>query len=274
MAVDACRDRQAEACIVEDALAKEATRRASGGLQPLSKDSQEALALRALVRSFGGSTRVGSAPLGRVTTDDEDEDELAFDGAGTSVGRGPFDLMLADETVEDIAATRYDMVFTYHSDGSVRRRPERWWPSTQDLVELRCRTLHERRDERNGSSTAQQPLLTMRIGRGLRLAAQRDVSENVSFTLRRNTLGKVMMADLVGLRMFPPVLGDLFTAMGSAPEMRIAIGGATGAGKTTLSRAILNEQPPQRRIVIIEDTAELDLFDERCPPERRVVGTA
>jgi Flp pilus assembly CpaF family ATPase len=106
----------------------------------------------------------------------------------------------------------------------------------------------------------------MRIGRGLRLAAQRDVSENVSFTLRRNTLGKVMMADLVGLNMFPPMLGDLFTAMGSAPEMRIAIGGATGAGKTTLSRAILNEQPPERRIVIIEDTAELDLFDEALHP--------
>src|SRR5690606_30847001 len=32
-------------------------------------------------------------------------------------------------------------------------------------------------------------------------------------------------------------------------------------GKTTLSRAMLNELPPDFRLVIIEDTAELDLFD-------------
>ena len=37
---------------------------------------------------------------------------------------------------------------------------------------------------------AQNPLLVMRIGDGLRLAATRDVSQHVSFTLRRNTMGK------------------------------------------------------------------------------------
>jgi Flp pilus assembly CpaF family ATPase len=250
--------------VVQDALAEEATRRSEAGDVQLTPAAQEALAMRTL-RTELRRIDEGRLSVGGSRLTDDDEDALVSTVLATAVGRGPFDLMLADETVEDIAATRFDMVFTYHSDGSVRRRPERWWPSAQALSNSLSHIARTQgRTERQFN--AQHPLLTMRIGRGLRLAAQRDVSENVSFTLRRNTLGKVMMADLVGLNMFPPMLGELFTAMGRAPEMRIAIGGATGAGKTTLSRAILNEQPPERRIVIIEDTAELDLFDEALHP--------
>lgn len=249
---------------VQDVLAEEATRRSAAGDLQLTEAAQEALAMATLRDEL---RRIDAEHVadGRSRLSDDDEDMLVSTVLATAVGRGPFDLMLADETVEDIAATRFDVVFTYHSDGTVRRRTERWWSSAQELSNLLSHVARTQgRTERQFN--AQHPLLTMRIGRGLRLAAQRDVSENVSFTLRRNTLGKVMMADLVGRNMFPMLLGDLFTAMGAAAEMRVAIGGATGSGKTTLSRAILNEQLPGRRIVVIEDTAELDLFDEAVHP--------
>ena len=41
--------------------------------------------------------------------------------------------------------------------------------------------------------------------------------------------------------------------------MRLVVSGETGAGKTTLLRAMTNELPPDTRIVIIEDTRELNL---------------
>ena len=48
--------------------------------------------------------------------------------------------------------------------------------------------------------------------------------------------------------------------------MRWVIVGATAAGKTTLLRAQVNELPPERRLVIIEDTAEIEAFDETLHP--------
>lgn len=249
---------------VQNVLAEDASRRARDGGVQLSETAREALAMRTLRAELRkvDQVRVGS---GRGPLSDADESELIANVLANAVGRGPFDLILADPTIEDVAATRYDLVFTYHSDGSVRQRPKGDWTSEAELANSLSHIARTQgRTERQFNS--QHPLLTMRIGRGLRLAAQREVSDNVSFTLRRNTLDKVTIPDLVGLGMFPEVVGDFLRALGSGPEMRVAFGGATGAGKTTVCRAILNEQVPERRIVVIEDTAELDLFDEDLHP--------
>lgn len=250
--------------VVQDVLADDASSRAQDGRLQLSESAKEALAMSALRNEL---RRVDQQMVGqgRGRLSVEDEEALVATVLANAVGRGPFDLILADPTVEDVAATRFDLVFTYHSDGSVRRRPKGDWASEAALANSLSHIARTQgRTERQFN--AQHPLLTMRIGRGLRLAAQREVSDHVSFTLRRNTLDKVTIPDLVGLGMFPEVVGDFLRALGSGPELRAAIGGATGAGKTTVCRAILNEQNPQRRIVVIEDTAELDLFDEDLHP--------
>ena len=48
-------------------------------------------------------------------------------------------------------------------------------------------------------------------------------------------------------------------AAAMAAGMRIVVSGETGAGKTTLVRAMTNELPADTRIVVIEDTRELNL---------------
>jgi pilus assembly protein CpaF len=113
---------------------------------------------------------------------------------------------------------------------------------------------------------AQTPLLVMQLGDGLRLAATRDVSQNVSFSLRRNTLGKVSLGDLVGLQMIPAVLAQMLAACMHAPEIRLVFCGATGSGKSTLARACLGDLEPTARVVVIEDTAELSMFDPVLHP--------
>lgn len=250
---------------VRDALAAEASRRSSGDGDPnLSEDGQRALAVEVLRSAFRrlheeaiAARRHGLSPA--------EEADVERSVLAVTVGRGPFDVLLADPSVEDIVASRHDLLFTYHSDGSCRRVHDRFWTSDHELLAFLAHVARTAgRTER--AFNAQQPLLTMRIGEGLRLAAQAHVAQHTTFCLRRNTLGDVTLTQLADTGMFPPLLADLLAALARAPEMRVAIGGATGAGKTTLARAMLNGLPPEHRLVIIEDTAEMDLFDACAHP--------
>ena len=66
--------------------------------------------------------------------------------------------------------------------------------------------------------------------------------------------------------MFPEVLERFLLACMRSPEMRLVVDGATGAGKTTLVRALLGSLDPLVQVAIIEDTAEIDLYDEVLHP--------
>lgn len=61
--------------------------------------------------------------------------------------------------------------------------------------------------------------------------------------------GATNLADL-------PTAGERFAA-GRKAKPNIVIAGGTGSGKTTLLRSLLDNLPPDERLVIIEDTAEL-----------------
>lgn len=249
---------------VQDALVAEATSRATSGRATMTRAGQEALAdsvLREeLQRIDGDRLSTGSGMLDEATEAALVERVLAL-----SVGLGPVELLLADESVEEIVATRFDLVFVYRSDGSVEQVEERLWSSEAELAAWLSHLARTAgRTERQFN--AQAPLLVMRLGDGLRLAATRDVSRHVGFALRRNTLGKVTLADLVGREMMLPVVGELLRACMRSSEIRIVFSGPTGSGKTTLVRACLSELPPLARVVIIEDTAEIDLFDPVAHP--------
>jgi pilus assembly protein CpaF len=173
--------------------------------------------------------------------------------------------LLADPTVEEVVATRFDLIFVYRSDGTMEQIEERLWSSETEMsswLSHLARTAG--RTERQFNPQA--PLLVMRLGDGLRLAATRDVSKHVSFSLRRNTLGKVTLADLVGLGMLTEPVAEMFRACMASAEIRIVCSGPTGSGKTTMLRANLGELRPTDRVVIIEDTAEIDLFDPVLHP--------
>lgn len=181
------------------------------------------------------------------------------------LGLGPIEMILADPTVEEITATRWNLVFVYRSDGSIELLDEPLWASELELTEwLAHQARTAGRTER--SFNGQRPLLVMRLGEGLRLAAHRDITQHVGFALRRNTLGKVTLADLVERRTLPSQLASMLRAVMSSSEMRIVFAGPTGAGKSTLARACLAELSAEKHVVIIEDTAELDFFDETEHP--------
>ena len=84
--------------------------------------------------------------------------------------------------------------------------------------------------------------------------------------MRRNTLKRASLDVLAEGGMMAAPVAMFLSAVMRSTEMRVVFAGATGAGKTTLTRACLEELSPMCRVVTIEDTAELALFDEQRHP--------
>jgi Flp pilus assembly CpaF family ATPase len=246
---------------VGDTLELETTRR---GDDPLTVEAREALAVKVLrdellvidtERLAGGISRLTPAEERGVT-----ERVLA-----DVLGLGPIELLLADESVEEITAARWDLVYIYRSGSGCQPLRERLWGSEAELSAWLAHLARTKgRTERQFNPQA--PLLVMRLGEGLRLAAHRDVSQHIGFALRRNTLGRVSLDRLVTLGMFPPVLAELFRTVVRSTDIRLVLAGATSSGKSTMARACLAELDPLAHVIIIEDTAELDLFCEVAHP--------
>lgn len=249
---------------VQTGLVDDATKRVQSGRPSLARSGQEALAESILRDEL---QRIDSERLSSngVRLDESAEQLLIERVLALAVGLGPIEMLLLDEQVEEIVATRFDLIFVYRSDGTVEVVHERLWSSEAELVSWLSHLARTAgRTERQFNPQA--PLLVMRLGDGLRLAATRDVSKNVSFSLRRNTLGKITLADLVGLGMITESIAGLLRAAMSSSEIRIVCSGPTGSGKTTMLRACLGELDRLDRVVVIEDTAELDLFDPVLHP--------
>lgn len=244
---------------VRDNLLAKTQERSDAGQPQLTPTARTAL-VQHLLSEVLSAERAERRRRGLIDWSDAEIGEITSMVMSELSGLGPIDLALADPTVEEVVATRFDWWMTYHADGSRRHRPEFGFASDVAMREWLAHLARSMgRTERQFNN--QHPLLVMRLGSGLRLAATCEVSQTTTFALRRNTLGAVSVADLIDRNMFPAVIGELLRAMVRAPEARVVIVGATGAGKTTLTRAVLNDLAADTRLVIIEDTAEIDLYD-------------
>lgn len=260
-------DHQLGSRILDRALATlevEMNQRLDRGLVKLDPMGSEALVLDVIGRELRAIDAERVAVNGsRLTA--QNETELTNRVLAMTLGLGPVQLLLADKTVEEIIATRWDLIFVYRSDGSIELLDRLLWPSESamaDWLAHEARTAGRTERQFNG----QRPLLVMRIGDGLRLAAHRDIAQHVGFALRRNTLGNVTLDDLLRLGMLPLPIADLLRAVMRSTEMRVVFAGPTGSGKTTMARACLHELPREKHLVVIEDTAELDMFHETDHP--------
>jgi len=79
-----------------------------------------------------------------------------------------------------------------------------------------------------------------------------------TITVRRFPPAPLSLAELVGLGALTGEAADLLTALIRA-RYNLVISGGTGSGKTTLANALALVIPPQERLVVIEDAAEMKL---------------
>lgn len=110
------------------------------------------------------------------------------------------------------------------------------------------------------------PLVSAQLANGMRLTACMEVSDRVSVSIRRSVIKYVSLNELVRLGTITTELADFFAAMVHA-QLNVLTGGGTNSGKTTLLRALSDEIPPGDRLVVVEDAAELNLFDPVRHPD-------
>ena len=170
---------------------------------------------------------------------------------------GKFQALLDLDGVTDIMVNAHDTIWLQRIDGQVERHHARVFTDADDL---RAEVAHLAR--RAGGTERRfddaKPLLVLRLPDGSRLAAIMNVSQVPQVAIRRNVLPDATLDELEQRGTIDRGMHSLLAAAMVA-GMRVVVSGETGAGKTTLLRAMTNELPLDTRVVVIEDTRELNL---------------
>ena len=108
-----------------------------------------------------------------------------------------------------------------------------------------------------------KPILDSRLPDGSRVAAVLPPCsiQGVVLTIRKFNSHKFKMNDLIGRGTVTPQLARQLEQL-VAQRKNILICGGTGSGKTTLANILMEFIDDQERIVLIEDTAEIQIHKE------------
>jgi Flp pilus assembly CpaF family ATPase len=194
---------------------------------------------------------------GRTPVDVATENDLIRRAIAAYFHAGKFQALLEIDGVTDIMVNAHDAIWLQFVDGRTERYEQKIFADAEDLRDEVAR-LARRAGGTERRFDDGKPLLVVRLPDGSRLAAVMNVSPVPQVAIRRNVLPDASLADLEQRGTIDQAMRSLFTAAMPA-GMRIVVSGETGAGKTTLVRAMTNELPPDTRIVVIEDTRELNL---------------
>jgi pilus assembly protein CpaF len=108
------------------------------------------------------------------------------------------------------------------------------------------------------------PILEARLPDGSRVAAMMPpIVQGITLTVRKFRANWFTLDELVRNGMIPAAAAEVLY---SALEKRsnILVSGATGAGKSTVVKALLDLIPLEQRVILIEDTAEIPLDRLNC----------
>ncbi|HVT78722.1 MAG TPA: ATPase, T2SS/T4P/T4SS family [Acidimicrobiales bacterium] len=172
--------------------------------------------------------------------------------------------LLDDERIMNVHANGCDVVFVEYADGTKVPGPA-IAASDAEMIEL-LREIGRRHGLTEREFNASRPELNLQLPDGSRLFATAWVCARPCLAIRRHRYLKVDLADLQGLGAIDEGLAS-FLAAAVRARLQLMIAGATGAGKTTMLRALASEIPPEERIVTIETELELglDRFPEIHP---------
>lgn len=249
-----------------DRIQAEVARRLSAGAAISGEDgglshsalgeADRAILGRTLIAQALQAEATGALRGGRPLLDPSTEDAIAakvFAGLFAMAGFQPY---LEDPSIENINANGADEVFVRYADGN-RERVDPVAASDDELVEL-IRTLAARVGLGERRFDLGSPRLSLQLPDGSRLFAVMAVTGRPCVSIRRHRFMKISLSDLVGLGTLDAGL-QMFLASCVAARKNLLVTGGTGAGKTTMLRALCAEIPPSERLVTIEDALELGL---------------
>jgi len=184
------------------------------------------------------------------------EHELSETALSYAFGAGPWERYLNDPSLSDIHINGHDTVWLVDRSGH-KHRGEPVASSNEELIQqIRWAGASLGRTSRRFDVSS--PVLNMRLPNGGRLHAIMDVSMVPMVTIRLHDPNLTGLAQLRELGMFDQIM-EHFLRAAILSRHNIVICGGMGTGKTTLCRALLNEIPPQDRIITVEDELELGL---------------
>jgi pilus assembly protein CpaF len=166
----------------------------------------------------------------------------------------PIEPLLLDDTISEIMGNP-DASWWYERDGIMEREASISFDAgrLRTGLEVIANQLGKRLDEDN-------PVLHAQLPDGSRLAAVIPpvVRPAPALTIRKFTSRHYTVDDLIARGTLTRALAE-FLAEQIAAGKTLLISGGTGTGKTTLLRILANAIPEQERIVVIEDTSELQI---------------
>jgi Flp pilus assembly CpaF family ATPase len=234
------------------AHARSTTSEAGTRLRP---DDEQMLARhllnRELERLAASAIADGRAPLG-----ERQEAALTRAVLDRLFELGRLQPLLDDDQIQNIVANGCDRVFVDYADGTKASGPP--IATTDDeLVEL-LREIGRRHGLSEREFNPGRPSLNLQLPDGSRLFAVAWVCDRPALAIRRHRLLRVSLSDLVRLGAIDRGLQE-FLAAAVRARLQLIVAGATGAGKTTMLRALATEIPAEERIVTVETELELGL---------------
>jgi pilus assembly protein CpaF len=237
---------------------KKAAARLGDG-QPLAADDEMALA-RSLInvelRDYAQRCIQQEIPM--LSRDEEHRLAQALYDRLYQLGR--LQPLLDDESIQNIIANGYDRVIIEYSDG--RREPgPAIAASDEELIET-LREVGRRFGLSEREFNPSHPSLNLQLPDGSRLFAVAWVCDRPSVAIRRHRFMELTLDDFQRLGAIDAKLKAFLRAAVRARK-QIIVAGATGAGKTTMLRALASEIPKDERVVTIETELELGLNRDR-----------
>jgi pilus assembly protein CpaF len=166
----------------------------------------------------------------------------------------PIEPLLLDESVSEIMGNP-DASWFFERDGILRREPNISFDAgrLRTGLEVIANQLGKKLDE-------DTPRLQAQLPDGSRLAAWIPplVSPAPAIAIRKFTSRHYTVDDLIARGTLTQPIADLLAEQIRSGKT-LLISGGTGTGKTTLLRILANSIPEHERIVVIEDTPELQI---------------
>ncbi len=235
------------------------------GEGPLSLDDERALT-RSLIAAelktlAEDAYRNGGSPLDSAT-----ESELAEAVFDRVHGLGRLQPYIDDPDLSNIHVNGYDNVWLVYRDGT-KIRGEPAADSDQDLIDIVATAARRLgRSEKRWDQVSWE--LHLQLPGGERLHAVMGLTGRPVITIRRHDFTIHRLKHLIDLGVVDDSLSAFLSAAVGA-KLNLIVAGGTNTGKTTMLRCLLNEIPPEERVVTVEDNLEigLDRFSDLHPDQ-------
>lgn len=212
--------------------------------------------VRTVVRRHLGQLTADSWETGERPLTAEEEQNVLDATLDSVLGLGRLQRLLDDPDITDIHVRGCEPVWVKRRCGTrVSLAPV--VDHDDELVDL-VRHVGSRLVVGERRFDAAHPELNAQLPDGSRVFATMEISARPSMVIRRHRFELSDLDELAQRNMMSPALAHFLGAVVRA-RRNVIIAGGTGSGKTTLLRALLNQVPPQERIVTIEDAYELGL---------------